>query len=138
MKGGGTRNPHKHRVTGNRLNTQNFKGDPIFYKMAEESSTKTKKHIMFGARLFLDIVLFIWCLALEIVITVLILVGVQKQKEDILFGYDKGLFEWHPSLCAVAIIIIMSNGAHLLPIPLPSLFVLIDSSYYRNDLLFIF
>ena len=76
--------------------------------MGEED--KKKELIYFIIRLVADIILFIWTLALEIVITILILVGTQKQKANLLFEFDQGLFEWHPSLCAVAIIIILSNG----------------------------
>lgn len=89
----------------------------------EEEGNVTKKRVIFGVKLVWDLILFLWTLALEIVITILILAETQKQPADAEFGFNRGLFEWHPSLGAVGVIILMSNGliAHHVLFFLPKL-----------------
>ena len=60
--------------------------------------------------LVMNLALFVFTLALEIVITVLCIVGSQKQDVADEPGYKDSLFQWHTGLMAPAVVIVFSNG----------------------------
>lgn len=77
----------------------------------EISNNKKIQKIDRGWAFVCDIIVWLFCLSLEITISVLVIVGTQKQDAGELLDFaNTSLFKWHPSLFVVGIMIFMSNG----------------------------